>query len=172
LATGSTPLIPKLPGVDNAVLAEDVFTGKATTGSSSVIIGGGLVGCEIALKLTDEGKQVTIVECLPQLAMGEPRPNRIALLTLLTKAGVTSSLCMPVVEILKDGVEIVDSMGRRSTIKAHTIILAVGRRKKVDETLLKAANEVAKEIYIIGDSKMPRKIIDAMKEGFWVAVNL
>lgn len=103
LATGSDPLIPKIPGVENAILAEDVLSGKANVGSSVVIIGGGLVGCELALELASKGKKVTIVEALPQVAIGEPTLSRMGIINLLNKAKVNILTNAPVIEVYKDG---------------------------------------------------------------------
>ena len=67
MAVGVSPLIPSLPGVDNAVTAFDVLTGKVDVGESVVVIGGGGVGCDTAAKLAEDGKRVTIVEMLPKI---------------------------------------------------------------------------------------------------------
>lgn len=75
-------------------------------------------------------------------------------------------------EINSNKVETVDSMGVRSAFNADTIILSVGRKSRINQELFIASKEVAKEVYIIGDTKQPRKIIDAVKEGFWTAVNI
>jgi len=85
IATGSEPLIPKIPGIENAILAEDVLAGKARVGNSVAIIGGGLVGCELALELAKEGKKVTLIEALPEVAMGEATLNKIAIVKLLNE---------------------------------------------------------------------------------------
>ncbi|MGB9894468.1 MAG: FAD-dependent oxidoreductase [Thermoproteota archaeon] len=172
LATGSDPLIPKIPGVESATLAEDVLSGKAKVGNNVVIIGGGLVGCELALNLAAEGKKVTIVEALPQVAMGEPILSRMGIVNLLTKAKVNILTNAPVIEIYKNGVDIADSLGRRTTLSADTVILSVGRRSRIDRDLIESSKSTAKEVYVIGDAKQPRRIIDAIKEGFWTAVNI
>lgn len=172
LATGSDPLIPKIPGVESATLAEDVLSGKAKVGNSVIIIGGGLVGCELALSLAIEGKKVTIVEALPQVATGEPILSRMGILNLLTKAKVNILTGTPVIDIYKDGVDTTDSLGRRTTLKADTIILSVGRRSRIDKDLLESSKSVSKEVYVIGDAKQPRRIMDAIKEGFWTAINI
>jgi 2,4-dienoyl-CoA reductase-like NADH-dependent reductase (Old Yellow Enzyme family)/thioredoxin reductase len=172
LATGSDPLIPKIPGVENAVLAEDVLSGKTQPGKSVIIIGGGLVGCELAIKLSNEGHDVTIIEALPQLAMGEPILSRMGIIKLLDKAEVRVLTCAPVVEIHKSGVETVNNLGIRSLFKADTIILSVGRKAKVETDLIEASKKVAREVYLIGDAKQPRKIIDAIREGFWTGVSI
>jgi len=172
LATGSNPLIPKIPGVENATLAEDILSGKAKTGNSVVIIGGGLVGCELALNLATEGKKVTIVEALPQVATGEPILSRMGIINLLTKAKVNILTNAPVIEVYNDGVDITDSLGRRTKLNADTVILSVGRRSRIDKDLIESSKSIAKEVYIIGDAKQPRRIIDAIKEGFWTAINI
>ncbi len=57
LATGATPLVPPIPGIDHphVVQAWDVLAGRATTGRRVVIIGGGAVGVETALYLAEKG---------------------------------------------------------------------------------------------------------------------
>ncbi|MGB9959729.1 MAG: NAD-binding protein [Candidatus Bathyarchaeales archaeon] len=64
-----------------------------------VIIGGGLVGCELAIKLSNEGSNVTLIEALPQIAIGEPILSRMGIIKLLNNAGVKVLTCAPVVEI-------------------------------------------------------------------------
>jgi len=172
LATGSDPLIPKIPGVENATLAEDILSGKAKTGNSVVIIGGGLVGCELALNLAAEGKKVTIVEALPQVATGEPTLSRMGIINLLTKAKINILTNAPVIEVYKDGVDIADSLGRRTKVNADTVILSVGRISRIDKDIIESSKSIAKEVYVIGDAKQPRRIIDAIKEGFWSAINI
>lgn len=68
--------------------------------------------------------------------------------------------------------DIADSLGRRTTLKADTVILSVGRRSRIDKDLLETSKSIAKEVYVIGDAKQPRRIIDAIKEGFWTAINI
>jgi len=78
----------------------------------------------------------------------------------------------PVVEIRKNEVDVVNPLGARTTIRADSIVLSVGRRPKLDKSLVDTAKEVAREVKIIGDAKSPRKIIDAIREGFWTAVDI
>ncbi|MBI2957938.1 MAG: FAD-dependent oxidoreductase, partial [Chloroflexi bacterium] len=50
LATGALPIVPGIPGVKgaNVATAEGVLTGKEQTGEKVVVIGGGMIGCEVA----------------------------------------------------------------------------------------------------------------------------
>ena len=50
LATGSTPLILPIPGLNESgyVTAQDMLLGKAEVGKKALVVGGGMVGCEAA----------------------------------------------------------------------------------------------------------------------------
>ncbi len=67
VATGATAKMLSIPGAKNLFSATDVLLGKADPGESVLIVGGGLVGCEIALWLAEKGKHVTIVEVMDGL---------------------------------------------------------------------------------------------------------
>ena len=67
LALGSRPVIPKIPGIERAVSGEDVLLGREPVGEKIIIVGGGLVGCEIAYGYAKDGKNVTIIEALDEL---------------------------------------------------------------------------------------------------------
>lgn len=64
-ATGGSPLIPKISGINekNVVVAEDVFDNKVKIGKDVVIIGGGTIGCEIALHTAKMGAMEPEVAC-------------------------------------------------------------------------------------------------------------
>ena len=79
-AVGAEPVVPPIKGLDD--YPNKIFTGKSiygyenTLGDKTVIIGGGLVGCETAVYLSDKGIDTTIVEMLPELAVdGRRRPS-------------------------------------------------------------------------------------------------
>src|SRR4030042_855556 len=63
IATGSTPLIPDIPGVkgENVVNHREVLDGIKKTGGKVIVLGGGYLGCATALFLTEKGKEVTLV---------------------------------------------------------------------------------------------------------------
>ncbi|MEM0004795.1 MAG: FAD-dependent oxidoreductase [Desulfurococcaceae archaeon] len=175
IATGSKPLIPKIPGIEHAVTADDVLLGKTQVGKTIVVIGGGLVGVETALHLAAEGRDVTIVEALPEVARDIEPVSKIALLRpggVLWKHRVKVLTNTTVVEVKKDGVDVLIPPLERKFIKADTVVLAVGRVSNLDRGLLEAAKRAAREVYVIGDAKNPRKIIDAIHEGFYTALNI
>ncbi|MEM1810143.1 MAG: FAD-dependent oxidoreductase [Thermofilaceae archaeon] len=175
LATGSKPIVPKIPGVENAVLSDDVLLGKAQVGDRVVVVGGGLVGVETAMHLASQGRKVTIVEALPQIARDLEPISQIALLKpggLLARHGICVICNATVIEVKKNGVEVVIPPLERRFIEADSVVLAVGRQPNLDPQLLEAARKVAKEVYVIGDAKAARKIIDAVHEAFFAAINI
>ena len=169
IATGSTPIIPEIPGVDKAkvVTAIDVLLGKKETRESVVVIGGGLVGCEIVLYLAQKGKKLTIVEILDSIARDIPFSNRMHLLKLLADTNVKILTETCVAEILDDSVVITNKYGKRSKLENDTVVLALGL--KSNRGLEEALRDKVPEIYVIGDCVEPRKVINAIWEGFRLA---
>ena len=79
LAVGSKAVMPPVPGIEHkkAVSCTDLLTGKCKTGKNVVVVGGGLVGCEIAYEALLDQKNVTIIEGLPAiLSSGAPVPHQ------------------------------------------------------------------------------------------------
>ncbi len=67
IATGSVPKVFPLGDDAHVYTAAQVLTKEKDCGGSTVVVGGGLVGCETALWLAQQGKKVTIVEALDKL---------------------------------------------------------------------------------------------------------
>ena len=71
-ATGARPSVPPIPGIDgdNVKTAEEVYINPNLAGESVLILGGGLVGTELAVYLAGLGKKVQIVEMAERLNDG------------------------------------------------------------------------------------------------------
>ncbi|HQJ08046.1 MAG TPA: FAD-dependent oxidoreductase, partial [Deltaproteobacteria bacterium] len=137
-------------------------------GRKIVVAGGGLVGCETALLLAEQGKEVTIVEMMDELASDmEPITRYDFLIELLPKAGIRTALKMVIAEITDQGVVVLDRWQRKSLIEADNVVIALGSRPVEDLTGI--ARDCAQEVYAIGDCREPRKIINATFEGASVA---
>ena len=166
IATGSTPIIPEIPGVEKGkiVTATDVLSGRKEAGESVVVLGGGLVGCETALDLAQKGKKVTIVEILNGVARDAHATIRIHLLELLADNNVNILTGTSVAEIMDDSVVLVDKSGKRSELENDTVVLALGL--KSNRELEEALKGKVPETYVIGDCVEPRRVINAIWEGF------
>ncbi len=173
IATGATPFIPDIPGAgkEKVSTAWDVLAGNAAQRARNiVVIGGGMVGCEVADFLADRGdnivvgrRAVTIVTRQRDVALDMlPEPRQL-LLERLREKEVRFITHATTKEIRDDGV-LLDKDGEEMSISGlDSIILARGA-KSVDELSGKIRDEVA-EVYVIGDAKKPRKALEAIAEG-------
>ncbi len=168
IATGSEALIPKIAGVDkaNVFTARAILGGKIKVGKTVVIIGFGMVGCETADFLSEQGKDISLIDIKDdsEVADDVEMASRLCLLDNLEKKNVRITGSRAVTEITDDGVVTFDFQGNKEVYKADTVVIATGS-KPVNKLVPQIANLV-KEYYIIGDAKEPRKIIDAIWEGF------
>jgi pyruvate/2-oxoglutarate dehydrogenase complex dihydrolipoamide dehydrogenase (E3) component len=113
------------------------------------------------------GKNVTIVEILDSVMRDVYSINRIHLEKMLTDRKVSILTHVEVREISDKGIAIADQWGKISTLKADTLVLAIGF--KPDEGLLESLKEKVQEVYAIGDCVVPRRVINAVWEGFRIA---
>lgn len=169
IATGATPIIPEIPGIEGAkiITASDLLLSKKEARGPVVVIGGGLLGCETSLYLAQKGKKVTIVEMLNTAASDIYLANRMYLLKLLSDANVKTLIETKAIEITEEGVEITSNGGKSSLLVANTIVLAVGLKSNKD--LWETLNDEVPEIYAIGDCVEPRRVLNAIWEGFRTA---
>jgi len=171
VATGSNPILLNIPGIDKemVVTASDLLLGKKQAGERAVVVGGGKVGCETALWLAQQGKKVTIVEKLGDLmAAGPPVPwmTRVMLLDLLAFYKVKMMLNTTPIEILDDGVVLMNNSSSKDILQANTLVLAMGLQP-VQELYQNLRSEVA-DLYIIGDARKAWNIMNAIWDAYEV----
>jgi 2-enoate reductase len=166
LATGATSLIPQIPGIDreNVVTATDLLMGSAEVGEQVIVTGGGFIGCETAVYLAQQGKKVTVLEMLDDLLLEDINTaNRMMLLEMLNKSGVASMTSAKVLEITEKGV-VVDTNRTKKEVAGDSIVLAAGLTSQ--SQLRESLKDSQFEVFAIGDCVKPRKILNAIWEGF------
>jgi len=175
IATGSRPLVPNIPGVDKDIVitAVELLLDKPQIGQSVIIVGGNLVGAEVALYLGGQGKRVTIVECLDNIMRDMDWINALDIQRRFDglesdRLDVKILTNTEAVEVVDDGLVVSEKSGKRRTLKADTIVLAVGMVSNEDR-LSEALRGEVKEVYHIGDCVSPGKVIDAVWKGFRTA---
>lgn len=170
LACGAKPFIPPIPGADDKHVLEAVsfLRRDGETGNHVVVIGGGLVGCEAAIHASEKAETVTILETQPEILYQVPHPrnNDQKLKELLAEARVKAITGIRVKEILADRVEFQENDHIR-TIPCDTVVMATGF--KADHALEEALEEAGISVKSIGDAVKPRKVYDAVHEGFHAA---
>ncbi|MFC2022228.1 FAD-dependent oxidoreductase, partial [Chloroflexota bacterium] len=166
IATGMTPSIPEIAGLDKerAVFAPEVLLGGPEVGKNVVIMGGGMVGCETAEFLVDKGKKVTILEASPRIAADMVVMRRLPMRANLQAKGVTMLAGVTCEEVTQTGVVITTKEGKKQTILADTIVIGNGRNPNKD--LYKALEGKISEIYLVGDAVEPHGIFEAIHDGF------
>lgn len=166
IATGVMRSVPKLPGIEMAkvVDAAEVLTGKIEVGAKVVVIGGGVVGCETAESLADKGKKVTIIEMLEDLAAGMERWHKQYLLERLDLLGVTILTRTKAEAVKEEGMLVSMESGPKEVLPADTIVLATGA--KPNQELYRQLSGKVSEIHLVGDCVEPRRILEAIAEGF------
>lgn len=167
-AVGAVPVVPKIPGIDgkNVMGAEAAYENPEATGKNVVIIGGGLVGLELAIFLGDLGRKVTVVEMMDELCDGGNSIHAIAVGVQLERLGTQVLLSTRAVEINEKGL-VAEGPDGKKLFPADTVIYAVGQRPLWDEA--EKFRTIAPEFQMIGDCRAPRIIADATREAYYVA---
>lgn len=174
IAIGSNDIVLCIPGADgkNVYPYHEVLPGKEISGHSVAVIGGGLVGCETAEYLSDQGKDITIVEMKPAIAADMGLLNRMSMMEHYFardnfKAMTDSSLkSIDEHSIIfeKDGADVkVDGI--------DAVVMAVGSR--ADRSLTDTLDQMGIKYHAVGECvRAPGQIMTAVKEAFDLACTL
>jgi 2,4-dienoyl-CoA reductase-like NADH-dependent reductase (Old Yellow Enzyme family)/thioredoxin reductase len=170
VAAGARSVLPDIAGIEKPGVMGvlDVLNG-AEVGEEVVVVGGGLAGSEAALFLAEKKKRVTIVEMLGEILseMNAAAP-RLAFFERLRRANAKIKTGRRLVEIRDDGVLIADAEGGKETLRADTVVLAVGQQP--DQRLYDTLKSLpGLEIHRIGDYAEGRNIYSAIHEAFLTA---
>lgn len=180
IATGGESLvIDSIPGIhnENVIDAWDILKGKIAPGRKSLVIGGGLVGCETADFISpiygDMGigaNQVTIVEMKDNILLDDYSPSRHNLVMSLRRKDVEFITSAKVKEIKNDGI-VYEKDNEIFTLKGFdSIVLAMGT--KSNNKLYNELEGDIDNIHLIGDAFKARKIMEAVHEGAEVAMKI
>jgi 2,4-dienoyl-CoA reductase (NADPH2) len=196
LATGATPIWPKIPGIDqkNVVHAHDVLEDKAEVKGKAVIIGGGATGAETALfiakkmamspdvaiylaskkgidpetalQFTRSGTDVTVLEMINRIGQDIGRTTRWTIIGELREYDVKMVTLATATKITEEGV-VYEHEGQEKLAPADTVVIAAG----VEPTkgLAVALEDAFAEVHNVGDCVDPRHAMDAIHEAARIA---
>ncbi len=184
IASGGTLTVPDIPGIDGRNVVKNVVLHRAArrflklfspqtlrwltrfylpAGRSVIIIGGAMQGCELAEFMVKRGRKVTVVEASEQMGNGMHDINRPRLLRWLAKKDVVMMSGVRYKEITGKGLTLITREGEEKTIEAETIMVAT---PPVPGTaFFEALKGKVKEVYLAGDSRDPKSIVDAISDG-------
>lgn len=133
VATGSTPVVPPIPGIENANYhtSDNIFE-IDNIPESIVIIGGGIIGVEFACIFSSLNVKVTIVEMADRITPVEDPEASKTLAKSLKKKGVRilTNTKVTALEQLdgKQSVQIETSARKKESLETSHILLSVGRK--------------------------------------------
>ncbi|NLX63470.1 MAG: dihydrolipoyl dehydrogenase [Clostridiaceae bacterium] len=158
IATGSSPIVPPIPGLAEGMASGFVMTNRealniAEPPGKLVVIGGGVIGLEMASYYKSIGTDVTVIEMLDHIG-GE---NDIDLVRILQKnyekKGIKFHLNSKVTEIGENEV-IFEKDGQIQRIPADRVLLSVGRRPNISGIGLENISILIEKGAVVTDERM------------------
>ena len=172
VATGSEAVRIPVPGLQDAWTGADVLTGKVQVGKRALVVGGGLVGLEVAEFLAERGVTVVVVEMLEEVARDMELVTRKLTMKRMAQMPVAIHKSTRVVRVeggeafvQREGADAPESLG-----SFDTFVVAVGNRA-VDE-LSEALRKQGLSVHVAGDAVKPGQVWDATQAGFLLARSL
>jgi 2,4-dienoyl-CoA reductase-like NADH-dependent reductase (Old Yellow Enzyme family)/thioredoxin reductase len=175
VALGAEPVLPNIPGVEGETVCSilDPQVRQIPKGSSVVILGGGISGCEEAYILAEEGCSVTLVEQLPKIGFQKEDATFVYALPLLLRLErhpditiFTQTKCTS----LEHGQVTLESPDGTRTLKADWVICATGMRSRWEEA--EAFRNSGKQVIYLGDCVTPKRVADCVSRAYFAALDL
>ena len=132
IASGSETVVPPVPGLKEGLASGFVVTNREVLDMTElpkkmVVIGGGVIGLEMAYYFASVGVPVTVIEMMPKIA-GATDPEICKVLTdAFQKRGMEFKLSSKVLEVKTDSV-IYEENGEKKEISCDKVLLSAGRR--------------------------------------------
>jgi len=175
VAVGARPARPRVPGAGTAhVLDPWQLRGgievALARGPRVAVVGGGLVGVEIAERLAERGASVTVIAAQAVLASEMAPPRRWRAVHLLALHGVARHTGAQLVAIEPDRVHFTGADGTARELAIDAVILADASAP--NDALAEALSSVRVEVHRVGDCVAPRTFEEAFYEATVVAAAL
>ncbi len=134
IATGADPIVPPIPGLRDL---EGVWGTREATSMKAVprrllVLGGGPAGVEIAQVVRRFGGEVALIEGADRVLVREPAPLGEALGEALRQDGIELMLGMKVISARREGEDYVLRFDGGAEVRGDRLLVATGRRPRVD----------------------------------------
>lgn len=158
IATGSSPAVPPIPGLKEGLANGFVCTNREILALTEkpehlVVIGGGVIGLELASYFTSIGSKVTVIEMLDHIA-GENDAELVAILQKgFEKRGVTFHLSAKVTEVTANAVKY-EKDGAVQEVACDKVLLSIGRRANTKDIGLESIHVLTERGAVVTDAHM------------------
>ncbi|MGC8763310.1 MAG: FAD-dependent oxidoreductase [Acidobacteriota bacterium] len=166
-AVGAEAVKPPVPGLDTVpclTSKEYYLEGKELPGRRVLVLGGGLVGVEAAEKLALEGREVVVVEMLPEMGRGMEAVGKALLFKRLAALPKVTLLTSATVRrISGSALEVETPEGVLPLPPVDSVLVAAGLRAAPVPGFVQ---RLVPEVHVVGDAKAPRDVENAVREGY------
>lgn len=168
MATGAVPAVPPIKGLKEYYWTEFLHDDQLPGNKKIVVIGGGLIGLEVASKLIDNNNKVVIVEMLEDIARGMEMIEKAMTVKKLKTKGAEIFVKHTVTGIEDDKVIIKSDGGEKIIDGIDKIVVATGMRSYVPFE----NDGQLPEIHIVGDAAKVGKAQEAIRDAYELATKL
>ncbi|MBQ7164245.1 MAG: dihydrolipoyl dehydrogenase [Clostridia bacterium] len=169
VATGSMPVVPPITGLKENLAAGYVMTNKEILDLKVIpetlaIIGGGVIGLEMASYFSSVGSKVVVVEMMNKIAGPTDAEVSGILQKSLEKKGVDFRLGAKVTAVEADGV-VYEKDGKTEKVKADKVLVSIGRRAVTQGIGLESIGVNLERGAIVTDDRMQTNVANVYAVG-------
>jgi len=172
VATGAKPFFPPIDGLEEtkAISVEEALSGNVHLGRKILVVGGGGIGAEVADHLSEEGKEVTLIEMREGIALDLVGHLQHFLNQRLREKGVQILTSTKVTRFEKEALWVETPQGVKKFEGFDSMVISLGSISNND--FLESLRGKVSDLYIIGDASKPREVMEALLEGEEVALKI
>jgi 2,4-dienoyl-CoA reductase-like NADH-dependent reductase (Old Yellow Enzyme family)/thioredoxin reductase len=167
MATGAVPAVPPIEGLTEFYWTEFLNDDQLPNGKTVLVIGGGMIGLEVASKLVDANNKVIIVEMLEEIARGMEMIEKALTVKKLKEKGAEIYLNHKVVKVNGSDVTIENNEARKLLTDIDDIVIATGMKSYIP---FKYSGKLP--LYTIGDANKVGKAQEAIRDAYELALGL
>jgi 2,4-dienoyl-CoA reductase-like NADH-dependent reductase (Old Yellow Enzyme family)/thioredoxin reductase len=170
IAIGAAPMKLNIPGgnLSKVTNSHDVLAGEAKVSGKVVVVGGGLVGLEVAEYLHEKVEEITVVEMLDKVAKDLGQLRGICVMESLYASGVKTLTNAKCIEI-KDSAVVIEREGNIEEIPCDSVVVAIGARARSFDDIRNYCEEKGIPCHAAGDAVRARRALNAVAEANEIA---
>jgi 2,4-dienoyl-CoA reductase-like NADH-dependent reductase (Old Yellow Enzyme family)/thioredoxin reductase len=172
VATGGKPFFPPIDGIQKskAISVEDALSGSIPLGRKILVVGGGGIGAEVADYLSENGKEVTLIEMREGIALDLVGHLQHFLNVRLKAKGVHILTSTKAIRFEKEGLWVEDPQGSKKLEGFDSMVIALG--SVPNDELVESLKGKVPEVYVVGDALKAREVMEAVLEGEEIALKI